>query len=128
MIKYAKLENNQLEYAPINYNGVSNWIFDEQAVLAAGYLPVELHDKPDDGKLYKEEFEQLSDKIIQHWVEVIPTEEEIKQNRIWELKQLLAETDYVVIKIAEGVATQEDYAEVLANRKAWRSEINELEG
>lgn len=57
-----------------------------------------------------------------------PTEEEIKQNRIWELKGKLAETDYVVIKIAEGEATQEEYAEVLANRKAWRAKINELEG
>ena len=55
-----------------------------------------------------------------------PTEEEIKQNRIWELKGKLADTDYVVIKIAEGEATQEEYAEVLATRKAWRSEINEL--
>ena len=57
-----------------------------------------------------------------------PTEEEIKQNRIWELKGKLAETDYIVIKIAEGVATQEEYADVLAKRKEWRAEINELEG
>lgn len=56
-----------------------------------------------------------------------PKEEEIKQNRIWELKAKLSETDYVVIKIAEGEATQEEYAEVLANRKAWRKEINELQ-
>lgn len=57
-----------------------------------------------------------------------PTEEELKQARISELKAKLSDTDYIVIKIAEGEATQEDYAEVLANRKSWREEINELEG
>lgn len=57
-----------------------------------------------------------------------PTQEEIKQARIQELKSKLAETDYVVIKIAEGDATREEYEEVLDQRKAWRDEINELEG
>lgn len=47
--------------------------------------------------------------------------------RIADLKQKLSATDYVVIKIAEGEATADDYVEVLANRKAWRQEINELE-
>lgn len=56
-----------------------------------------------------------------------PTEEDIKQARINELKQLLADTDYVVIKIAEGSATKEDYADVIEQRKAWRNEIRELE-
>lgn len=56
-----------------------------------------------------------------------PTEEEIKQARIAELKQKLAETDYIVIKIAEDEATTEEYAGVLAKRKAWRAEINELQ-
>lgn len=56
-----------------------------------------------------------------------PTEYEKAQARIVELKQLLAGTDYVVLKIAEGVATREDYESVLAQRQAWRVEINELE-
>lgn len=56
-----------------------------------------------------------------------PTEEEIKQHRIAELKQFLANTDYVVIKIAEGVATKEEYADVIAQRQAWREEIREFE-
>ena len=56
-----------------------------------------------------------------------PSEEELKQARINELKAKLQDTDYVVIKIAEGEATQEEYAEVLANRKAWRAEIKDLE-
>lgn len=44
------------------------------------------------------------------------------------LKQKLAETDYSVIKIAEGAATAADYADLIAQRKAWRAEINDLEG
>lgn len=48
--------------------------------------------------------------------------------RIEELKRMLAETDYVAVKIAEGAATKEEYAETIANRAAWRAEINDLEG
>ena len=47
--------------------------------------------------------------------------------RIAELKKNLSDTDYVVIKMAEGVATAEEYVEVIANRKVWREEINRLE-
>lgn len=55
-------------------------------------------------------------------------EKQAREARIAELKRLLDETDYVVIKIAEGSATQEDYADVIEQRRAWRAEINELEG
>lgn len=48
--------------------------------------------------------------------------------RIEVLKAQLAETDYAVIKIAEGAATAADYADLIAQRKAWRAEINDLEG
>ena len=44
-----------------------------------------------------------------------------------QLKSYLAETDYVVIKIAEGVATKEEYAEVLQKRAEARTRIDELE-
>lgn len=48
--------------------------------------------------------------------------------RVAELKRKLAATDYVAIKIAEGVATPDDYANILTDRKAWREEINALGG
>lgn len=57
-----------------------------------------------------------------------PSAEELKAREIAELKQKLADTDYVVIKIAEGVATAEQYAGVIAQRQQWRARINELEG
>ena len=47
--------------------------------------------------------------------------------RIVKLKRQLSETDYAVIKIAEGSATADEYADVIAQRKQWRKEINVLE-
>lgn len=43
------------------------------------------------------------------------------------LKSQLAETDYKAIKYAEGWITEEEYAEIKAQRQAWRDRINELE-
>lgn len=59
--------------------------------------------------------------------ELEPTEEEKKQMTIAELKGNLASTDWCVIKIAEGAATKEEYADVIIQRQSWRAEINELE-
>ena len=61
------------------------------------------------------------------------TEEEIsqlkptKEIQIAELKQKLADTDYVACKIAEGAATKEEYIDILTQRELWRMEINNLE-
>ena len=61
-----------------------------------------------------------------------PTEEEIKQARIAELKAQLDGTDYKVIKCAEsqlaGLDLPYDIATLHAERQALRDEINELEG
>lgn len=59
---------------------------------------------------------------------VLRTPEDCTEQRIEEFKSKLSATDYVVIKIAEGAATAEEYAAVIADREAWRKEINELEG
>ena len=55
--------------------------------------------------------------------------EQIKkiQGRINTLKFRLSKTDYQAIKYAEGELSEEEFAEVKAQRKAWRAEINELE-
>lgn len=70
------------------------------------------------------------------------TEEELasievakKQGEIDAIKTKLAETDYVVTKLSElmltgGSLSEEDaerYSEIIANRQAWRDEINQLE-
>lgn len=56
-----------------------------------------------------------------------PTDEEIAKQRISELKKFLSDTDYIIIKISEGAATKEEYADVIAQRQKCREEINELE-
>lgn len=65
-----------------------------------------------------------------------PTEAEVAKQtrlaRIGELRELLASTDYKVIKNSEcqmlGLALPYDPAEVHAEKQAWRDELNELEG
>lgn len=37
----------------------------------------------------------------------------------------LASTDYIAAKIAEGVATKEEYVNHLAERQQWRKDIND---
>lgn len=56
-----------------------------------------------------------------------PTPKELAEQQISQLKQYLDSTDYVVIKIYEGVATQRQYSDVLEKRKKAREEINQLE-
>ena len=52
---------------------------------------------------------------------------EINLERIAELKGLLTSTDYKAIKFAEGLLTEEEYAETRTERQSWRDEINLLE-
>lgn len=49
------------------------------------------------------------------------------QEKIIELKALLAQTDYQAIKYAEGQLTEAEYAEMKAQRQQWRDLINLLE-
>lgn len=52
---------------------------------------------------------------------------QVKAARIRELKGLLAESDYLCLKHADGALSDEEYAETRAQRQAWRDEINSLE-
>lgn len=56
-----------------------------------------------------------------------PTEYEKAQTRIAELKALLDSKDYWTSKRVDGEYSEEEWAEKIAIRKAWRAEINELE-
>lgn len=61
--------------------------------------------------------------------QIIPKPQAMKDlERILELKNNLSSTDYKAIKIAEGSATIEEYATDIAERQAWRAEINALGG
>ena len=74
-------------------------------------------------------------------VEYVPSDKEIAENRISELKKMLEDTDYIANKLTEAIAeyvvTQNIepvnalrslYAGQLAQRQAWRDEINKLQG
>lgn len=100
----------------LNFEAARKWAREHNVTF--GELIDQREEK--DGKLYR--YFQIGVKPQPH----IPTEEEIKAARITELKANLASTDYTVIKIAEGAATPEEYADVIAQRQAWRAEINEL--
>lgn len=51
---------------------------------------------------------------------------EAAQQQEQQLMQKLRDTDYVAAKLAEGVATKEEYSDVLAQRAEWREQINGL--
>lgn len=55
------------------------------------------------------------------------TAAELAAQRIEELKANLAATDYKILKLVEGALTVEDISADIAQRAAWRAEINELE-
>lgn len=82
-----------------------------------GFLPVVEVEKPGDG--YEVNYVLSNENIFQSWVYS-------KELHIADLKQALSDTDYAVIKIAEGAATKEEYADIIAQRQIWRAQINEL--
>jgi hypothetical protein len=47
-----------------------------------------------------------------------------QQTIILDREGKLTSTDYIAAKIAEGKATQEEYAEKIAERQQWRDHIN----
>lgn len=94
---------------------------------------------PDDFELGEIVNYVLKDGVLQlDPVEVIQTAEE----KISDLKRNLAETDYITAKAVDAMTSADsltallaalksirtEYADVLAQRAAWRKEINDLEG
>ena len=47
-----------------------------------------------------------------------------KQSIILDREGKLSSTDYIAAKLAEGKATQEEYADKIAQRQTWRDDIN----
>ena len=76
--------------------------------------------------LSKEQLEEISAQQEAERVASLTPEQRAKE-RIALLKRELADTDYVAAKIAEGSATIAEYADAIAQRQAWRQEINTLE-
>ena len=47
-----------------------------------------------------------------------------QQTIILDREGKLSSTDYIAAKLAEGKATQEEYADKIAQRQQWRDDIN----
>ena len=114
-----------------------NPFLDENGEPITETITKTVRDGLEDGytQITEEEFNELSNKRYE------PTEEQKakieKARQIAELKKKLDNTDYIVLKIAEAQADGDTetvaelkttYATELVNRKAWRVQINELEG
>ena len=110
------------------YDETLNEITEQQIDLSVGYLVPYLSIRADASPIdgvkkvawADEDYEESQMYIV------LPESARTAQ-RIDELKRQLSATDYAVIKIAEGAATPDEYAEVIAQRQAWRAEINQLE-
>lgn len=101
-------EQGHYEVIAVYPNGGKDveWIVDEEKVEA------------------KEAYDEYED-ILRY----VPfTQEELNNIRISDLKQQLAYTDYTILKIVEGSSTLAECADVIAQRRAWRKEINDLRG
>lgn len=100
--------------------------YNGQIITKAEYTAFANWNNANDGKF---SIESLGDGTYKITEIVIPepTEYEKAQARIAELKQMLADADYWTSKRMDGEYTDEEWAEKVAIRKAWRAEINELE-
>ena len=70
---------------------------------------------------------KTNQKALENYFTSIPEDVMTPEKEIAELKCKLAATDYHAIKYAEGVISDEEYADMKAQRQAWRDRINELE-
>ena len=96
-MKYAKIVDGHLEYAPRNKNGISNWINDVEAVLADGYLPINLQPIPE-GK--KQVGYEVIDEMIVRKLEDIPVsdrENEVRAVRNSYLEQYVDPKQLVLV-------------------------------
>ena len=123
----GKLENDTLiEHIPEQQEIQGQWHYKtikeypnggkdvEKVIDVVGQPYIAEHDEVEDILVYKP-FSEQEIKVIEN------------NNRISELKQKLAETDYVCMKFVDGEITQAEYAETWQKRKQWREEINKLE-
>ena len=114
-----------------NINGVAF------ANIKANYAKIKHNwDKAPDAQMTIAEFQEKGGqvRVINGELFYGLTDDEKKQQKIGELekgisddKKELGDTDYVTIKIAEGVATKEEYEAVLKEREELREEIRRLQ-
>lgn len=108
MLKYAKIENEETKQVSVGLG--TNIDF----YKSIGMVEMEV-EQAYDSQWYLQGYAPKKPQSL------------INQEKINELKSKLTETDYICIKIAEGSATKEEYADVIEQRQEWRDEINKLQ-
>ena len=89
-------------------------------LFANGYLLIEEAPRPGLGYVASYKKDGKRGRIIETW-------SYSREQHIEDLKQKLRDTDYVIIKIAEGAAGKDEYSDVIAERQNYRKKINELQ-
>ncbi len=114
MIKFKTDENGYIQ----NINT------DNCNVEYIGFLPEDLTFFFDNCNFYKFENNTIVyDELRKTAIENINA----LQSERFMLIQELQKTDYVTIKIAEGVSTKEEYGDILQQRQVTRNRINEID-
>lgn len=130
-----------------HWNG-TGWDYEKIPTTAEEFVGVQVSHKSQTARnqLLRQLVQSLAEKDPEHYrvirgseeeglwwsIEKIPEktqdEKDLEQAKSDEQKALsyLRSTDYVAVKIAEGVATKEEYADVLEKRAQAREEINAL--
>ena len=122
---YRLIDSQHIEKAPMPLQVSRQNIFSNSESLYNhnGYYRIVRDSYPDDGNVYDSVYEMEGNVIHMMWkVGVLSVEDKISQ-----LKDNLADTDYQAIKYAEGWITDEEYEPLKLQRQAWRNEINMLE-
>lgn len=115
MTQYVKIINNILEFAPRDKDGVSNWINDEEAVLAEGYLPYSPTEYPTDGKRYQTSYVEKKGIITTVYTEIPYTYEEVDAMRVQYRQQKIDDKTIARMrKQANKTWTEEDEKAYLA--------------
>ena len=77
-MNYAKLINNQLEYAPVNKDGIFNYNLDIDLMKKDGFKPLIPAKLPETGRKYELKYKETAESIIES-VNFIETEKEYQK-------------------------------------------------
>lgn len=100
---------------------------EKEIALNAGYIEITDEDYE---KIVRHEMCWENDVLVPYTKTQVEQNQDALQEklmRIEELKQLLVSWDYKTSKYADGEYTNEEWSKIVAQRKAWREEINRLE-
>lgn len=97
-MSYAKLINNQIEYAPQNNGAIANYNLNTEMLLSDGYKPLIECEIPINDRNYEIVYTENNDNIVQS-INYLETQEEYETRKNNEEKQL--QLDFLNSRIQE---------------------------